>query len=143
MLCVKNFAESAAETMQFLLNLFFLAHHPRNIFGLRVIDNGVGFPVHGAETNVVDYALLAADQKATLPSQVQTFYNTLSFPPTQFTICSSATTDAFLTNLIFFQILRHSEDPWITFYLFPQPGNEDPIFKITVKVRCNFFVFLS
>ena len=56
--------------MQFLLNLFFLAHHPRNIFGLRVIDNGVGFPVHGAEENVVDYALLAADQKATLPSQV-------------------------------------------------------------------------
>ena len=73
MLCVKNFAESAAETMQFLLNLFFLAHHHRNIFGLRVIDNGVGFPVHGAEENVVDYALLAADQKATLPSQVQTF----------------------------------------------------------------------
>ena len=70
-------------------------------------------------------------------TQVQTFYNTLSFPPTQFTICSSATTDAFLTNLIFFQILRHSEDPWITFYLFPQPGNEDPIFKITVKVRCK------
>ena len=63
------------ETMQFLLNLFFLAYHPRNIFGLRVIDNGVGFPVHGAETNVVDYALLAADQKATLPSQVYILNN--------------------------------------------------------------------
>ena len=119
------------------MNSFILAYQVRTISGLRVIDNGVGPLVFGAEETIVDFALLAADQKATLPSQVQTFYNTLSFPPTQFTICSSATTDAFLTNLIFFQILRHSEDPWITFYLFPQPGNEDPIFKITVKVRCK------
>ena len=125
------------ETMQFLMNSFILAFQVRTISGLRVIDNGVGPLVFGAEETIVDFALLAADQKATLPGQVQTFYNTLSFPPTQFTICSSATTDAFLTNLIFFQILRHSEDPWITFYLFPQPGNEDPIFKITVKVRCK------
>ena len=119
------------------MNSFILGFQVRTISGLRVIDNGVGPLVFGAEETIVDFALLAADQKATLPSQVQTFYNTLSFPPTQFTICSSATTDAFLTNLIFFQILRHSEDPWITFYLFPQPGNEDPIFKITVKVRCK------
>ena len=78
------------ETMQFLLNLFFLAHHPRNIFGLRVIDNGVGFPVHGAETNVVDYALLAADQKATLPSQVKNLTTfELSFSVHHLLVCNN------------------------------------------------------
>ena len=39
--------------------------------GLRVLDNGLGPAVFGAEEEVVDYALLAKDQKAALPSQVQ------------------------------------------------------------------------
>ena len=38
--------------------------------GLRVLDNGLGLPVYGAEDNVVDFASLANDQKADLPSQV-------------------------------------------------------------------------
>ena len=59
--------------MQLLVNLFFLAHQLRTTFGLRVLDNGVGFLLWGPEENIVDYALLAADQKATLPSQVQAF----------------------------------------------------------------------
>ena len=63
------------ESMHELVKYFFLAFQLRITFGLRVIDNGVGFPVHGAETNVVDYALLAADQKATLPSQVHILNN--------------------------------------------------------------------
>ena len=67
--------------MQFLMNSFILAFQVRTISGLRVIDNGVGPLVFGAEETIVDFALLAADQKATLPGQVQTFYNTLSFPP--------------------------------------------------------------
>ena len=73
-------------------------------------------------------ALLAADQKATLPSQVHTFENiqNLCFP-TQFTICSSATTDAFSTNLNFFTMLRFSGNPWISFFSMPpQPGSDDP-----------------
>ena len=39
----------------------------------------------------------------------------------QFTICMSASTDALLTNLGFFQLLRQSEDPWVTFNLHPEP----------------------
>ena len=57
--------------MQLLVNFFFLAHQLRTTFGLRVLDNGVGFLLWGPEENIVDYALLAADQKATLPSQVK------------------------------------------------------------------------
>ena len=48
------------------------ACHLCTISALRVIDNGVGLPVHGFEENVIDFAHLAADQKAALPSQVQT-----------------------------------------------------------------------
>ena len=59
--------------MHLLVKLFFLAHHPKTTLGLRVIDNGLGAPVFGAEGTIVDYALLAADQKAALPSQVQIF----------------------------------------------------------------------
>ena len=49
---------------QLLLQLSFTS-------GLRVIDNGLGLAVYGSEERVVDFALLAADTKATLPSQVQ------------------------------------------------------------------------
>ena len=50
-----------------------------------MIDNGLGPHVYN-EKNVVDYALLAADSKAALPSQVQaicyflTFYLLFSSP---------------------------------------------------------------
>ena len=57
--------------MQLLTNLFLLAHQLSLTSGLRVIDNGLGPPVYGPEENIVDYALLTADTKATLPSQVQ------------------------------------------------------------------------
>ena len=57
------------------MNLFLLAHQLETTFGLSVIDNGLGFPEYGAEENIFNFALLAEDQKATLPSQVQTFDN--------------------------------------------------------------------
>ena len=56
--------------MQLLTNLFLLAHQISLTSGLRVIDNGLGFSVYDSEESIVDYALLAADQKAALPSQV-------------------------------------------------------------------------
>ena len=120
--------------MHELVKLFFLAHQLRITFGLRVIDNGLGPPQYGAEENIFNFALLAEDQKATLPSQVHTFENiqNLCFP-TQFTICSSATSDALLSNVVFFQLLRHSGSPWITFFMSPPPGSENPIFKLTVR----------
>ena len=57
--------------MQLLAKILFLAHQFCTTSGLRVIDNGIGIPVFGAEEKMVDYALLATDKKATLPSQVQ------------------------------------------------------------------------
>ena len=50
--------------MQLLvLNLFFLDHQLRTTFGLRLIDNGLGPPKYGEEETILDFALLAADQK--------------------------------------------------------------------------------
>ena len=43
----------------------------KTTLGLKLIDNGLGLPVFGAEEAIVDFALLAGDKKATLPSQVQ------------------------------------------------------------------------
>ena len=57
--------------MQLLANLLLLAHQLSLTSGLRVIDNGLGEHVY-FEENIVDYALLAADDKAALPTQVQT-----------------------------------------------------------------------
>ena len=60
-----------ADVMQLLTNLILLAHQLQMTSGLRLLDNGLGPAVFGAEEEVVDYALLAKDQKAALPSQVQ------------------------------------------------------------------------
>ena len=59
--------------MQLFRDIFLLAHQLRTMSGIRVIDNGMGPPVFGAEEIIADFALLASDQKATLPSQVQAF----------------------------------------------------------------------
>ena len=71
----KNVLQRLTKTdiMQLLANLFLLAiaHQGSLISGLRVIDNGLGVRVLGAEETMVDYALLVDDQKADLPSQVQ------------------------------------------------------------------------
>ena len=68
---------------------------------------------------------------------------TFDISPVQFTICSSATTDALLTNLVFFQVLRQSGNPWITLYLYPMPGKEDHIFILTVEMHiCAYLIFV-
>ena len=59
--------------MQLLTNLFLFAHQLKPTAGMMMIDNGLGLPVYGAEERIVDYTLLAVDQKADLPHQVQTF----------------------------------------------------------------------
>ena len=69
--CVKCIAERIESMQLLVLNLFFLDHQLRTTFGLRLIDNGLGPPKYGEEETIFDFALLAADQKATLPSQVQ------------------------------------------------------------------------
>ena len=60
------------DIMPLLTNLLLLAHQISLISGLRVIDNGLGPAVYGPEEDIVDYALLADDKKAALPSQVST-----------------------------------------------------------------------
>ena len=57
--------------MQLFANLVLLAHQLSLTSGLRVIDNRLGFALYGDEESIIDYALLASDQKAALPSQVQ------------------------------------------------------------------------
>ena len=61
------------------LFLFLFAHQLETTYGLRVIDNGLGLAVYGAEERMVDYASLAADTKAALPSQVQPLASLLIF----------------------------------------------------------------
>ena len=61
--------------MQVLANLVLLAHQLTLTSGLRVIDNRLGFALYGDEESIIDYALLASDQKAALPSQVQEMCN--------------------------------------------------------------------
>ena len=53
--------------------VFFLSSQLRSSSGLKTIDNGVGPIIWGAEEKVVDYAVLADDETAALPSQVTSF----------------------------------------------------------------------
>ena len=56
--------------MQLLSNLFILSCRLSPNSGLRMVQNGLGPGVFGVEGKIVDYAILAADQKGSLPSQV-------------------------------------------------------------------------
>ena len=50
------------------MKLFLLAHQLCTAFGMRLIDNGLGLGVFGAKEKMTDYAFLAIDQKAALPT---------------------------------------------------------------------------
>ena len=73
--CIECFTEllTTSTDMRLLSNLLFFAHQLSLTSGMRVIDNGLGLPVYDFESDesMVDYALLSADHKASLPSQVQ------------------------------------------------------------------------
>ena len=118
------------------LNLLLVAHQLCLASTLRVIDNGLGVTQSGLEEKIVDYAILAADEKADLPSQVCQglvcifslhMYTCVSF---QFTICSSIATDAFTNAICPFQLLRESGAPWINLCL---DGN-NLLFKLSVNI---------
>ena len=116
MLCRES-ALARTYIMNLLTNIFLLVQHLSTTLALRVIDNGMGPAVYGAEDKMVDYAILAADQKAALPSQVcrWTAFAILHDPySAQFTICSSATAEAVLSTFFFVQLLRESGQPWVT-----------------------------
>ena len=127
----------------------FVAHQLIPTSALVVIDNGVGPAAYGTEESIVDYALLAADQNAALPSQVSFLImknNHLISEPSnsvtefQFTICSSAfPPSARLTSTHFFQLLRNATHPWITLFMTVEiDGNST--FKLSVRnqiIVCN------
>ena len=69
--------------------------------GLRVLDNGLGLPVYGAEDNVVDFASLANDQKADLPSQVAVCSPFLLFPCSMFVRFVNASSIYIYTTLYY------------------------------------------
>ena len=86
------------DTKRLLDNLFLVAHQLLSLTsGLRLIDNGLGLPLYGAEERVVDYAFLALDQNATLPGHVlQQYVDTMITLSFHFIIRSSATSDTLL-----------------------------------------------
>ena len=109
--------------------------------GLKTIVNGVGPVVWGspgAEEKVVDYAVLADDETAALPSQVTIFFCLVSVSVIQFTICSSTTWEALTTNLCFFQLQRESGKPWMTLVLALAGSRDPPSYRITVKSSSDF-----
>ena len=58
--------------MKLLTNIIIIADQLiATVSSLGVIDNGLGNHVYGAEETIVDYAVLVADKKASLPTQVQ------------------------------------------------------------------------
>lgn len=66
----KWFAEIVWIDIMRLINLLLVAHKLCAASTVKVIDNGLGDTLNGLEEKIVDYALLAADEKANLPSQV-------------------------------------------------------------------------
>ena len=114
-----------------LAHLLLFVHQSCLTSAQKVIENGHGLAVLGAEDKIVDYAELVVDEQANLPSQV---FQNLGLPALsqyfQFTICSSIATGALTNTICFFQLLRQSGTPWINLCL--DSNSKPPIFKISV-----------
>ena len=78
--------------------LFLLLLLPLPSSGLRAFDSGLGEPIYDDEKFTTDFATLAVDDVAALP--------------TEFTICSSFSTDSFQTPNSLFLLRRESGEPW-------------------------------
>ena len=65
-------------------------------------------------------------------------YVTFDVSSIQFTICSSATSDAMISVVHFFQLLRQSGEPWIT--LLMQPSH---VFRLTVMRLPDWHLYIS
>ena len=91
-------------------------------FAIPAIDTGIGVVPPGPEESVQDIAVLTKDSLANLSSN--------------FTICSSISTDAFTTGLSPFLMTRESGEPWITFSIWP-PNKGSTKQRIQTKVMIN------
>ena len=88
-------------------------------FAIPAIDTGLGVLPPGPEESVKDVAILIEDN--------------LPYLLSNFTICSSISTDAFTTGLSPFLLLRESGEPWITFSIWP-PNKGSTLQRIQTKV---------
>ena len=103
--------------------LFFLGHLLPPSFGMMAIDTGLGPLIASSEEAITDFASLADN-------------GLLAKLPSQFTICSSFSTDAFTTRLFPFQLLHESGDPLITFQFYA-PDKTSRRHRINFKVGNN------
>ena len=101
---------------------YMLLFPPSIAFAIPAIDTGIGVVPPGPEESVQDIAVLTKDNLANLPSN--------------FTICSSISTDAFTTGLSPFLMTRESGEPWITFSIWP-PNKGSTKQRIQTKVMIN------
>ena len=107
-----------------LLHLALL--HICAVSALRYYTSGVGDPIYDDEVYTTDFATLAVDKIAQLPSQ--------------FTICSSISTDAFRTPNSLFLLRRETGEPWFNVYTWPYKPRESLTFRLEVQVGFDGFV---
>ena len=117
--CILSDMECSYSWMMVGYILFF---PPSIAFAIPAIDTGLGVVPPGPEESVQDIAVLTKDNLANLPSN--------------FTICSSISTDAFTTGLSPFLMTRESGEPWITFSIWP-PNKGSTKQRIQTKVMIN------
>ena len=89
------------------------------VFCMKALDTGLGPLIASSEDGITDFAVLANDNLAEMPSQ--------------FTICSSFSTDAFTTRLFPFQLLHESGDPLINFMIYAA-GKTSKSHRMLIKV---------
>ena len=89
-------------------------------FCMKALDTGLGPLIASSEDAITDFAALADNGLAKLPSQ--------------FTICSSFSTDAFTTRLFPFQLLHESGEPLITFQFYAADKTSKS-HRINIKVH--------
>ena len=114
------------------MNLFYhgllvFVHLFPPIFGMMAIDTGLGPLIASSEDAITDFAALVDNGLGKLPSE--------------FTICSSFSTDAFTTRLFPFQLLHENGEPLITFQFYA-PDKTSRSHRINIKVcySCNIVI---
>jgi hypothetical protein len=90
------------------------------VSAVQYYTSGVGEPIYDDEVYTTDFATLAEDKISQLPSQ--------------FTICSSISTDAFKTPNSLFLLRRETGEPWFNVYTWPYKPRESLTFRLEVQV---------
>ena len=89
---------------------------------LPALDTGLSFPSIGTEDKVKDFAVLDD--------------NNLGPTPKEFTICSSVSTEVWITEMYPFQLLHDNGQPWISFRFWP-PSKKSRNHQVNIKVNAK------